>query len=178
MGISGSGLAVPQNLPGKHKLLEPHPESPLYLCQAQLLCIREIIILSPVPSHVDKACCKTAIRRQSMVLAFSSVRTPRVSSLGTTSAGSAVCLPFVTVCSLSLGGPEDSYPESSLWSWGNISVNQESNSHTCLTPWRFVWNSVALTRDLNSLPFHWFHCLCLLKPPIFLPCCVDRQGCL
>lgn len=169
MGISGSGLAVAQNLPGKHKLLEPHPESPLYLCQAQLLCIREIIIPSPVPSHMYKACCKMAIRRQSMVLAFSSVRTTRVSSLET-SAGSVVCLPFVTVCSLSLGGPEDSYPESSLWSLGNISVNQESSSHTCLTPLRFVWNSVTLTRALNSLPFHWFHCLCLLKPPPLFFC--------
>lgn len=44
MGTSGSGLAPAQNLPGKHKLSGPHPESPTHLWQAQLLCIREIII--------------------------------------------------------------------------------------------------------------------------------------
>lgn len=42
-GTSGSGLAPAQNLPGKHKLWGPHPESPIYLCQAHLLCIRAII---------------------------------------------------------------------------------------------------------------------------------------
>lgn len=43
MGTSGSGLAPAQNLPGKHKLSGPHPESPIHLCQAHLLCIRAII---------------------------------------------------------------------------------------------------------------------------------------
>lgn len=114
MGISGSGLALAQNLPGKHKLSEPHPESPLYLCQAQLLCIRKIIMPSPVPSHMYKVCCKIAIRRQSMVLVFSSVRKLRLSSLEPTSARSVVCLSFVTDCSLSLGESEDSCLESSL----------------------------------------------------------------
>jgi hypothetical protein len=99
MGISGSGLALAQNLPGKHKLSEPHPESSPYSCQAQLLCIREIIMPSPVPSHMYKVCCKMVIRKQSMVLLFSCVRTVRVSSLEPSSAWSAVCLSFATAFS-------------------------------------------------------------------------------